>query len=76
MSTAPYYVQIVGPAGRVTYLTNLGTGNYGEVENHLHATFYSDEHEAADVCDAVAETHFAGQRVMLTVVSTDELEGE
>jgi len=76
MSHAPYYVQVVGQAGRVTYLTNLGTGNYSEVEDHRFATFYSDEDEAADVCDTVAETHFAGQHVLLTVCSADEFEGD
>ena len=71
---APYYVQIVGPAGRVTYLEELGTGNFGEVEQYQLATGYTDENVAAEMCDTVAYGHFAGQRVLLTVCSEEEFE--
>lgn len=76
MSAMPCYVQIVGPAGRVTYLEELGTGNCREVEDHLLATAYLTEDEACDACDRAEWIYLAGQRVMLTVCSADEFEGE
>lgn len=76
MSTGPYYVSITGPAGRVTYLEELGTGNYAEVDDYRRATPYPTEDAACDACDRADQDYLRGQRVVISVCSTDEFEGE
>lgn len=68
-----HYVQIIGPAGRITYMRELGTGNYDEVEDRRLATVFHDEYVAADAAELVAE-NTSHQKILITVRSEDEFE--
>lgn len=69
-----YYIQVVGPAGRVTYLRwLLGAGQWDEVEDYKMATSYASEDEACEHCTEELATKMG---VLLTVCSSEELEGE
>lgn len=65
-------IRIIGPAGRTTYLEELGTGNFHEVEEARMATRYEDEDEAAEKCDHYAYEVCRGQKIFATVDDLEE----
>lgn len=65
-------IRIIGPTGRTTYLEELGTGNFQEVEDFHQATQYASEDEAAEKCDYYAYEVCKGQRLFATVDDIEE----
>lgn len=71
-----FYVRVTGPAGRVVYLRESQTDIFQEMEDWKQATPYLTELAACEASERADAGYLRDQRVIITVCSTDEFEGE